>query len=299
MSTEVGAVPSNTDLIDVVVEDLARPLEKFLVDNEFEKAWLPIARTLPVGAAQTLSEIIDNHSFEPEESAGRLALRIGVRQVFNGPPPSASELLELDPSELTTKLTSSWLTLSPPAAEMQTLITTARFNPQDLRTYCDSQTLSDRTSFWLELAKTNSPHTTLKATGEGGVGHLAVQYIHNLVTAAELQADRVDAVKLLTATSRPSSSGSDEIRATRKAASELAKDLLELNQTKEVRAAADLVIWAGGAAYGYTTELRAHFTQACANKKSILPHNITDQLKNLGLIEVPKSKSWILKPFRN
>jgi hypothetical protein len=74
----------------------------------------------------------------------------------------------------------------------------------------------------------------------------------------------------------------------KKAASLLAADLLHKGTGGDLRTAAELVLWAGGAGYGYTKTLREQFTDLATKHPKVLPKKTAQELTDTGLLVAQK-----------
>lgn len=68
----------------------------------------------------------------------------------------------------------------------------------------------------------------------------------------------------------------------------LAAELLSKGTSGDLRAAAELVLWAGGPGYGHTQTLREQFNELAVKHAKALPNKTAHRLGEAGLLVAPK-----------
>lgn len=245
--------------------------------------WLGLSLQLPEASAEFLSNQLDLYEQSEIEEAAILRMRMALRGVFGGSAPPGAELVAVPESQQSTALTEAWLTLAPRPEEVRSVLSTLPFSAQSLRRYCGTLDTEQRTSLWLALFP-NSAAGLLKAVGASGVAQAAVDRVREQVAAATREPDRASAVELL----RLAVPADDQAAAVKKSTSELASDLLDKGTAGDLRTAAELVLWAGGAGYGHTQALRQKFNALAAKHEKSLPKRTARQLSDANLLTVPK-----------
>lgn len=290
-SLAVPLAPGDTAIHDAFVSDLSEvpggiPLTAYVADH-----WQRLVSQLPAPAAQTLSDSLDVYDPPSTEAAAHLSMQIDVRAACERQAPPARALLDLPAAEQTTALTTKWLRLNPDPTDVHETFGHLPYMPDVIRSYFANLNLDTRTSTWLAFLNSNPSDGHLKAAGIAGIGSAAVTDIHNKIKTFTREQDRSRLVEQL----RLARPATDDAPAVKKASSELATELLDKGTAGDLRTAAELILWAGGAGYGYKEALRGKFTaQAKKNNKS-LPQKTRTSLTQSGLLQLPPEKGLLAK----
>ncbi|WP_370246881.1 P-loop NTPase fold protein [Nocardioides sp.] len=269
------------------VDDLAKMLTEVGLTAFSTSGWRNLAEQLPKGAAEDLSAKTDAYEATSGEAPAALRLRLTVRAVFGGAAPAASEIADLDQGELTTALIDAWLALEPVPNDALAILPTAPFTPNALRNYCNTLETDPRTAIWLALRTRGAADGSLRAAGASGIGAAAVEAVRTDVTTATREPDRTALTRQLMM-AKPAADVDGDVK---KAASELAMDLVGKNTARDFRTAAEVVLWAGGAGHGHTQALRQKFNGAPENHRKALPQAVQEALVSKNLLNpAPKKK---------
>ncbi len=272
----------------IVVEDLATVLPAFQIDQELIKPFVAICNALPPALITAVSERLDIHEAAETEHAAMLLLRLQVRVRCDGPPVPVSELLNLEAPEHTTAMSSAWLKLKPTSEDVVRLLaTTYPFTVAALEEYARQLAPNQRTAMWIAAEKSDRTENLLAAIGRFGIGSEAVDHTRTVVMRLPREPERAAKVKRLRCATalRPS----DDSGSVQRAAVALARDLLDRDVSGDLRSAAELMYWAGGAPYGTKTELRELFNRQVKAHKNSLTQTLFSQLEQLGLVSKKKS----------
>ncbi|WP_371955128.1 P-loop NTPase fold protein [Actinomadura monticuli] len=266
------------------VADLADMLNSIELGGFATKHWRGLCEKLSHSAAEELSNRVDAYKPQEAELGAVMGLKITVRRVFGGDAPAAAELVEIPVEQQNAALTTSWLALSPDPEDVRTVLTRIPFSPTALRDYCGTIDTGQRTSIWITLFENSISHGMLTAAGAAGLGPEAVAHIRTQVAVETREPDRSALVQRL----RLGTPAADDAPAVRKAASMLAGDLLKRGTSGDLRTAAELVLWAGGAGYGRTQILREQFTDLATKHANALPKKTAQGLRDAGLLTPEK-----------
>lgn len=254
-------------------------LPPFAVDH-----WCRLGVRLPERSAQELSARLDTYEPRDRELGAVLRMKLAIRAVFGGDAPLADAITALPPDDRTTAITDAWLQLSPDPDQVKGVLAALPFTTGALRSYCDPLDLHQRTAIWLSLFDNGASDGHLRAAGAGGVSSAAVTHVGKSAlteTRANDRSARIDRLRLATP-------ADDDSAAVKKAASELASDMLDKGTSGDLRTAAEVVLWAGGAAYGHTQTLRQKFNDQVASHEKALPKRTATELVSAGLLVIPK-----------
>ncbi|MGS2616586.1 KAP family P-loop NTPase fold protein [Micromonospora sp. LZ34] len=276
-------------LAEPLVNDLALVPETIQLPPSVTTNWVRLCAKLPAAAARSLSARVDEYKPADGEEAAVLRLKLGVRAVFDGDAPAAAEVARIPGAEQTTAITDAWLALSPAPNEVRSLLGKVAITPLALGRYCVGLSTVDRTRIWVAVAETNGTAALLQAAGQAGIGAAAVEYARTVIKNKTREAERTEQVEILIeARVSPDSGVATQVR---KAASELAEDLLARNVAGDLRSAARVVVWAGGAGYGHTLSLRDGFTAGVKQHNNALSKSLAKDLADHGLLTVAKKSA--------
>ncbi|WP_157748112.1 P-loop NTPase fold protein [Micromonospora echinaurantiaca] len=273
-------------LAEPLVEDLALVPHSLGLTSSVTTNWLKLCEKLPPDSAKSLSDRLDDYELSQGEEAAVLRLKLGVRAVFGGDAPPVDEVARVPAAERATTLLDAWLGLGPTPDEVRSLIGQVTMTAPALGRYCSRLSTDERTRIWVALAEANSTTGLLKAVGQAGVGAAAVEYTRAALKDKTRETERTERVDLLIET-RPSADPGVENQV-KKAASELAQDLLARNVAGDLRSAARVVVWARGAGYGHVLTLRGKFTEGVSQHNKALSKSLASDLADLGLLAAPK-----------
>lgn len=284
----VAAISSGDDspMFDPFVTDLATMLTSISLTEFATSNWKKLAQRLPKRAAEELSAKVDEYEPAANEAAAALELRLAVRAIYGGAAPSGAELAQLEPAQQTTALTGAWLALGPHPDEVRSLLPAVRFGPTALRHYCETLDTNQRTDLWLTLADNNAADGTLQAAGAGGLGTAAIEQVRRQIALTTREPER-SALAARLMTGKPAA---DVGAAVKKAVSDLAMDLLAMRTAGDLRTAADLILWVGGAGHGHTQTLRQKFNEVASTHPKALPQSAAQRLASISLLNPPKEK---------
>ncbi|WP_415974249.1 P-loop NTPase fold protein [Rhodococcus sp. 077-4] len=285
VDVSVALVPTvGESVLEPAVEDLKVAVETCALNPIFVDRWISLVRTLPVEAAQSLTAAIDRYQVREAEETAVLTIRVQMRQIHGGAAPPSGELGALPAAEVDTDLTSAWLSLSPDPVEVRGLVGTVPFTAAAFGEYCDTLSVHDRTQIWLVIYKSKVAQQLLTSVGRGGLGHEAVDIVRSSLAELTRAADRAVAVERLTRAEHPADD-STQLRRVRRSCTELATDLISRDTAKDVRTAAELMIWADGAESRQAkAALNKMFTESLDRYKDPLPKSHIKQLEFLQLI---------------
>ncbi|MEU0151743.1 hypothetical protein [Micromonospora fulviviridis] len=290
-ATAAGLFSPETEarLAEPLVDDLALVPKTIHLPPSVTTNWVKLCTKLPAGAARSLSARVDEYEPADGEEAAVLRLKLGVRAVFGGDAPAAAEVIRIPAEERATAITDAWLALSPAPAEVRSLLGQVAITSVALGRYCASLNTDERTRMWVAVAETNGTATLLKSAGEAGVGAAAVEYIRAVVMKKTREAERTEQVEFLIDARVSSEPGvANQVK---KAASELAEDLLAKNVAGDLRSAAKVIVWAGGPGYGHTISLRDGFTAGVKQHSKVLSKSLAKDLADQGLLTLPKKSA--------
>lgn len=271
----------------IVIDDLTAVLSAYELDQSVVEPFIHVCDALAPELVAAVSERLDAYEVAQGEHAALLLLRLSIRGRCGEQPIPVSELLRLQESERTTAISSAWLELAPDSDEVAKLIPAYPVRPAALEKYADSLTPECRTTLWIEAEKSKLTERLLAAIGQAGVGSEAVDYIRREVAELSREPARSDMVKRLRlATPLPPSIDSGSVQ---RAAASLARNLLDSGVSGDVRSAAELMCWAGGAARGTKTELRELFDRQIKAHRNSFTKTLFSQLEELGLVSKRKS----------
>lgn len=277
------AVGDSSPIYDSFAKDLSEvPGGIDLTDSAIDH-WIELSLQLPRTAAEHLSNQLDMYEQEEAEQAAILQMRMAVRGIFGGAAPSAADLVAIPELQRSAAITEAWLGLAPSSEDVRNALTTLPFSPESLRRYSGTLDTEQRTSLWSALFPKASTGL-LRAVGAGGIAATAIDQVREQVATATREPDRASTVDLL----RLAVPADDQIAAVKKSASELATDLLRKGTAGDLRTAAELVLWAGGAGYGHTQALRKEFSELATKHEKALPKKTAQRLRDANLLTVPK-----------
>nr|WP_239068052.1 P-loop NTPase fold protein [Actinomadura bangladeshensis] len=268
------------------VVDLSNMLNDIELSVFATTHWRGLCTKLPESAAEELSRHVDAYAPRETELSAVMALKITARGVFGGNAPAATEIIDIPVEQQSTALTDSWLSLRPGPEDVRAALIKVRCSPTALRKYCATIDTEQRTRIWLALFENGLPDGILESAGAEGLGPAAVANIQSQVAIQTREPDRSAFVNRLCL----GTPAADETAAVKRAASLLAGDLLDRRTSGDLRSAADLVLWAGGAGHGHTQTLRRKFTDLAAKHSSALPKKTAQRLRDANLL-APDKKS--------
>lgn len=289
VKTLAGA--DDSSLFPVFVEDLVAPVSRLTLTELFIKHWLTLASNLPTASATKLSEAMESLESPDDESeeVALLRLQLRVRDFAEEPAPEADRVLRLELGEHRLEVVDQWLALRPPVQESSRLLTSVQGSPRAISTYCGTLSALDRTVIWLALREIQVEAAMLKAAGAAGLAGTAVEAVASAIKEATPESER----KRLAGQLMGSPPSSEEAREVKRPVTELALHLMERSTAGDVRTAAELLVWAGGAAYGKTQVVREAIDRVSEPNRSQLTQGLTEDLVRLNLMKKPAAKSSV------
>ncbi|WP_313406406.1 P-loop NTPase fold protein [Aeromicrobium sp.] len=280
------ATGDDSPLFHAFVTDLGDMLHEISLTPFATSGWRNLAGQLPKGAAEALSETVDEYEPSEAEKPAVLGLRLAIRSAFGGPAPAASAFTDLALDQRTTALTDAWLSLEPSSEDACAVLPAAQFTSAAMLRYSTALNTEERTALWLALRRSDASDGALRVAGSGGLGVEAVEKVAEDIGVATREPDRSALAGQLTA----AKAAADVDGNVRKAVSALASDLIGKNTVGDFRTAAELVLWAGGAGHGHTQTLRQKLNAAPEGHRKALPQSVTQRLVDLRLLNAPPPK---------
>lgn len=283
---ESGDGPVST----LIGTDLTAALTTVTVDEDMVDKFVDIVTELPGTTRAHLADRVAEE-YQPTESEGAegLRLRLELRRLTGRDAVAADELLAVeDPS---TKTVDAWLALNPSAAEVEKIVGMRQGTIHAMSTYAGSLGTEERTGLWVAADIASVSDGLLHAIGQRGVSSAAVEHCRRVVAGHTQQGERKAAVaRLCTAT--PAEGSNHAVAALRRAAAELATNLLG-QSGGDLRTAADLMVWAGGSSPRGRADLRELFDREAAAHSNVLTKSLVGELQGLNLLS--RKKSWLEK----
>lgn len=266
-------------------KDVADAIAAHPHTDEFNAQVDALIEVMPADVARDLEARLATYQAAQGEDERILLLRLRASTRFAGDPVGADLLLEHAASAGANQLVNTWLGLHPPVAALLTLVRADFPLPSRaaLRRYVERLTPSERTSLWTDLQARDASRDVLKEVSAYGLCVEAVSFTRERLEAETQQPARSLLIdRLLDAPLQEA-----DLKA---AISDLAEYLLGKGKKGDAVFAADLVIRAGGAAYGKTGHLRSAF-QAWEDKDDkTFTKSKKQQLVGLNLVKPKKGK---------
>lgn len=271
----------------LVVDDLVEVLATYPVDRSVVEPFVRACNALPATLHGVVSERLDAYEAPADETAAVLLLRLLVRAGSDGEPIPVANLLELAETDRSSAITDAWLTLKPAWSDVADVLTSFPVTLRALDTYAGQLGEGDRTNLWIQAERKEATNEILRSIGRAGVGAAAVDHVRASVDNLSRQPERAEKVARLRQAKRaeaPTGLGSLQ-----RSAADLARGLLGRNVAGDVRVAAEVMCWAGGAAHGDKTELRGLFDNLVSEHPGAVTQTIFSNLEDLGLLSRRKS----------
>lgn len=276
-----GPVPA------IVVDDLTAVLTAYDVDNSVVEPFVQVCEAIGPELCGAVSQRVDAYEMHDDEQAWVMLLRLLIRGLSGGEPVPASELLDLDESKRTTTISGAWFALAPTSDEAARLLRSYPLTPATLGTYSDQLNLDERSNLWIQAEKLDLSDQLLRSIGRSGVDSTAVEHIRRVIPSLRREPERSAKVKRLQLATAVAPT--EDASALRRAAEALARDLLNKDVSGDVRTAAELMCWAGGAARGTKMELRELFDEQIKVHRNSVTKTLFSEMEGLGLVSKKKS----------
>ncbi|MCX6470365.1 MAG: P-loop NTPase fold protein [Corynebacteriales bacterium] len=270
-----------------VVLDLLDGLGVYSIDPELVQDFSEFCAKLTPELCVAISKGIDKHEALTGDASDILHLRLNIRNLAEAPPLPSSELLELDVATQSSAISTAWLVSKPEPTEVARVLNHFPLLPGAVRSYAVGLSVPERTSLWVAAEKAGCSDSLLRASGDSGIGAEAVDYIRASVKELSRESDRRDRVKRLR--TAKAVRASDNSGAAQRSAEALARDLLSTGVSGDVRSAAEVMTWAGGAVRGSKVDLKSQFDRALKEHKKSITKSVFAELEALGLVSRNKS----------
>lgn len=281
-------------LPEIVLADVAKAPTQVAVDDDFVELCFDLVSKLPASWRRAAVDALQQQeeSIDGDEAAPWLLLVLHLRKLIGQGPVGADRLRAL--TEVTADLATAWLALAPQPAEVVSVLGEVSVTTSALSGYASGLDDENRTELWMAAERAGLPDQQVAAVGRYGVGAAAVTHVEALIRQKTRQPERHATIQRLIS-GKSVSNGNSEVRELRRAAGDLASYLLDQSQG-DLRAAAELMIWAGGSTPKGDQALRGKFNAAIeAGGKNALTRRATSDLQELQLLS--KKRSIMEKVF--
>lgn len=270
----------------ILIDDLSSVVDAYELDRQTVTRFAEVCGEFPTNLIREISDRIDAFNELAGQEALTLELRLLVRGHYGGQPVPASDLLALEEALRSTPISGAWLSLRPSVKDVMAVVGEFPFTPAALAAYASLQSLDDRTELWVAAEKNRLADQMLKALGKYGVGAEAVDHIRECVNGISREPERSKKVKRLRLAQPAEGSAASAVQ---KSAGILATDLMRNNVAGDLRSAAELMSWAGGAVARDRVSLRGLFDEQAKAHRNAFTKSLFADLEKLGLLSKKKS----------